>query len=272
MPTCMNNMKNILVPTDFSSCAQSAFETAVFWSQRIQAKIHLLHSVPLSIRTEWLLGEIEQTESALGSWRKQFPLADIETKYLVGNVIDSVTDYINTKGIDLIIMGSHGAGGKNEYFIGSNAQKVVRKVHCPVLVIKNTFQPHRLERVVFGSHFHPEEKQAFLKFKELMSSFMPEIHLVSIQTGFILDPQKQEMLQAMQSFQNLCAPNTCKVHFFEDLTVEQGIRRFSEGLKAGLIAISNHHRHPMKRIFTGSIVEALVNHADMPVLSVDYLN
>ena len=58
----------------------------------------------------------------------------------------------------------------------------------------------------------------------------------------------------------------------QDLSVEHGIRVFAEELGADLIAISNHERHPVRRILRGSTVEALVNHAAIPVLSIDYNN
>ena len=45
--------------------------------------------------------------------------------------------YAEAYEVDLIVMGSHGASGLNEWLIGSNAQKIVRLAHCPVLTIKN---------------------------------------------------------------------------------------------------------------------------------------
>ncbi|MFT7452175.1 MAG: nucleotide-binding universal stress UspA family protein, partial [Patescibacteria group bacterium] len=51
---------------------------------------------------------------------------------------------------------------------------------------------------------------------------------------------------------------------------DAGIRHLSDELGADLIAISNEKRHPIKRIFSGSNVEALVNHAEIPILSIDF--
>jgi nucleotide-binding universal stress UspA family protein len=73
----------------------------------------------------------------------------------------------------------------------------------------------------------------------------------------------------MNDFKAMCGQLDCKVHFHRDWTVDAGIRHLSEGIGADLIAISNEQRHPLKRIFTGSNVEALVNHSDIPVLSID---
>lgn len=61
-----------------------------------------------------------------------------------------------------------------------------------------------------------------------------------------------------------------KIHFYKDYTVEAGIRHMSESIEADLVSLSNHNRRPLKRIFSGSNVEALINHSQIPVLSIDF--
>jgi Universal stress protein family len=50
-----------------------------------------------------------------------------------------ITDYVSAKSIDVIVMGSHGASGVKEFFIGSNAEKVVRRSSVPVFVLKDFY-------------------------------------------------------------------------------------------------------------------------------------
>ena len=77
-------------------------------------------------------------------------------------------------------------------------------------------------------------------------------------------------MEAMKEFQKLAAPLHAEIHLYRDFTIDNGIRFFASEIGADLIVISNHHRHPLKRIFIGSNVEAVVNHAELPVLSMDY--
>ena len=97
----------------------------------------------------------------------------------------------------------------------------------------------------------------------------PEIHLVNVNTpGWFSQPYALSK-SAMDDFKELCYPLKCYTHFYKDLNVDAGIRHLSEDIKADLVTISNFERHPIKRIFSGSSVEALVNHSEIPVLSID---
>lgn len=197
---------------------------------------------------------------------------DLEVKATIcnGALPKSIAGYVEQSAADIVVMGSHGASGKNEYFIGSNTQKVVREVHCQVLVVKEPLEQINFDKVVFASSFHQKERGAFLKFKEFIKPFVPEIHLVEIHTSSFFDPPYTLSRQAMEEFKGLCAPFRCETHVFRNFSVDRGVRAFAENIGAGLIGISNHHRHPLRRMLSGSNVEALVNHSDIPVLSVDY--
>lgn len=267
-------MKNLLVPTDFSGCADNALEAAVQLARRFEAKLHLLHF--LKVPKGWAQPqEQEQAEAKAAQAIEQRieKYADLEISSAVQtgkNLRDQVNLYVKDHGIDLIVMGSHGASGKSEFFIGSNTQRVVRTVNCSTLVIKDRLPEVDFNKVVFASSFNENERGAFLKFKKFIKHFLPEIHLVAVHTSTIFDPPYTVTKEAMEDFKALCQPFSCKIHIFKDFTIDRGIRTFADEIGAQLIGISNHHRHPLKRMLVGSNVEALINHADVPVLTIDY--
>ena len=125
-------------------------------------------------------------------------------------------------------------------------------------------------KVVYASSFNKSEKNSFLKFKKFIKHFLPEIHLVLIRSTTFFSTPKILQEEALKDYAALCQPFTCHTHIFKDFTIEHGIRVFAEKLAADLIVVANHNRHPLKRMFAGSNVEALINHADLPVLSIDY--
>ena len=275
-------MKNILVPTDFSECAGYALDAAVQFARRFHATIHLYTRLPIpgnwdimTDREKLAFPEafqyVTDTQSKFAGILKKYPDLTIQINYAGGNLAKGLNEYANLHNIDLILIGSHGAGGKSEYFLGSNAQRIVRCVHCPVLVIKNRLEDINFERVVFASGFNENDRAPFLKFKELVRPFLPEIHLVAIHTHSFFDPPYMVSKAAMEEFKDLCAPFHCETHIYRDLNIDRGIRGFANDIGAKLICISNHFRHPLKRMLIGSNVEALVNHADQPVLSIDYV-
>ncbi|MCI5083516.1 MAG: universal stress protein [Saprospiraceae bacterium] len=266
-------MKNILVPTDFSAFAKYAFDAAVLFAKRFNGcRIHLLHQLPPP--TGEATPKNQQAEEnalvLLSNLKNQQPDLDIRTNIIREPLTKSIQEFVERHGIELIIMGSHGSSGANELFIGSNTQKVVRGVRCPVLVLKQPLENIKFDRVIYASNFHQDDTDAFLKFKAFVAPFIPEIHLVEVHTSSLFDPPYFLSKESMERFQKLAEPFECEAHIQRDFSIEKGIRAFAESLNADLIAISNHNRHPVKRIFSGSNVEALVNHANTPVLSIDY--
>ena len=246
------------MPTDFSTFAENAFKVAIQFAEIFKARVHLLHCAVDNSQAE-----------QLDSWRKNYPKVDIETSMQTGNIIDAIVKYTTEKGIDFVVMGSHGISGKSEYFIGSNTQKVVRMVHCPVFVVKTRIDSLRFDKVVFASNFSNSVEPAFLHFKSIIKHFLPEVHLVNIHTSSLFDPPLIVSTTSMDHFKELCAPLKCATHVYRDFTIEQGIRKFSEEIGADLIVVANVEKHPLRRMLTGSKVEALINHADVPVLSID---
>lgn len=276
-------MKNILVPTDFSACATYATKAAMDIAAYYQANVHLYTVLPIHknwsnlSRAEQMtrvedLQSIHNAEQLFEEWKSLAKERNIELScgWSAGNLIEMIKEYCEDYHIDFITMGSHGASGKNEHFIGSNTQKVVRSVHCPVLIVKNDMEDYKIKRVVFASDFDENDKIAFQYFLNFVTPFQPEVHLLAVNTSSWFGQPYILMKEAMNDFKEMCGDLKCHTHFYRDWTVDAGIRHLTEEVGANLIGISNQERHTIKRIFAGSNVEALVNHAPVPVLSIDF--
>ncbi|MEL6866027.1 MAG: universal stress protein [Bacteroidota bacterium] len=276
-------MKQMLIPTDFSACASHAAELGFAMAELFEAKVHLFTQIELPSNWESLspeeqkknpeaLQRIHNAEVLMKEWveKAQQWNIPIVKRIAGGPLTKAIEAYAEKESIDFIVMGSHGASGKNEFFIGSNTQKVVRTLHLPVLVVKEPQEDFQIKKVVFASNFGEQDKPAFRYFLEFVKSFQPEIHLVAINTsGFFSQPYVL-VKSSMADYEAMAKPLVCKSHFYRDFSVDAGIRNLSEEIGAQLIGISNQNRQPLKRMLVGSNVEALVNHADIPVLSIDF--
>lgn len=275
-------MKNILVPTDFSACAKNATYAAMELAASYRATMHLYTIVggpddwaKLSPKEQAaypeVIQDIHNAELLLEEWKEIAAKknAPIKTTWSTGNLVNNIEQYVTDHSIDFAVMGSHGASGKNEYLIGSNTQKVVRSVHIPVLIIKEKLKHYRIEKVVFASNFNTSDKVAFQYLLDFVKVFKPEIHLLQVNTaGWFSEPYIL-VKEAMDDFAAMCGDLVCKTHFNRDWSIDAGIRHLSEEIGADMVAISNLKRHPLKRFFSGSNVEMLVNHSKVPVLSID---
>jgi nucleotide-binding universal stress UspA family protein len=179
---------------------------------------------------------------------------------------DGIVKNAKAHDIDLIIMGSHGASGFQEMFIGSNTEKVVRNSDIPVLVIKRDEDPFSAEKFVFASDFSDEAKKPFQKAMAFAQGFGAHLHLVNINTPNNFKSTKVAE-QTMNDFLAGIDTSAMSTHIYNDVNVEKGILHFAKSIDADLIGMSTHGRKGLSHFFNGSISEDLVNHAKRPVIT-----
>lgn len=276
-------MKKILVPTDFSPQASIAVDAAIKIAKIIGSSVLLYHCSsehdPRLKKSAYDENEehtgnkpgLEVSKMMLEA-EKKCSAQEVSCESLInsGHFIDNIESLVDKDKFDLIVMGSHGASGKQEYFIGSNTQKVIRKVHANLLILKESLPQINFETVLFATNLGIADQEAFANFLSFIRQFnLKKIHLLTIDTpGWFTQPRIL-IEERQQEFKEMADVYEVETHFLRNFTVETGIRKFSEQLNVNLIVISNYERHLLKRIFSGSNVEMLANHSDLPVLSLD---
>jgi nucleotide-binding universal stress UspA family protein len=159
-------MKKILVPCDFSKPAINAYRFALNIASRSRGAIHLIYVVELPVLHDTMLMPVLSVEQdyvddvkmkAEKNFKKLVEKhkragVKVKTQVVFGPVSQRIIDYVKTKNMDLIIMGSHGASGVKEFFVGSNAEKIVRTSSVPVFVLKDLYDG-KIERIVFSYTF-----------------------------------------------------------------------------------------------------------------------
>jgi nucleotide-binding universal stress UspA family protein len=147
-------IKAILIPTDFSECAEAAFQMAKNMALRFRAKIIVLHVVNqrlveqlsshLRVTPESLWPEFrERAQQQLGEFLKRVNPGKFEVESLVtvGLPFQEIAVMARDLVVDLMVMGGYGRGGRGPIetlFFGSTAEKVVRLLPCPVLCVPLT--------------------------------------------------------------------------------------------------------------------------------------
>ena len=143
-------VQHILVPTDFSAYADHALEYAIELATTLQARLTLLHvfhlsSLAVGDMSPAVFSATLQAMETNAKQRTQTALDCIHQAGLQGDSaivegipFQTIIDTANDKGIDLIVMGTHGRTGLTHALVGSVAEKVVRLAPCPVLVTRGT--------------------------------------------------------------------------------------------------------------------------------------
>lgn len=150
----MITIKDILVPTDFSAFSRYALDYAVAFARSFGAKITLIHVTPEreldSLRQVSTYFEPGQLENLLKERQSEdlkqledFIPADlkkgitVETVHKVGIPFLDIIKTAKERGVDLIVIATHGRSGLSHMLFGSVAEKVVRKAPCPVLSVRH---------------------------------------------------------------------------------------------------------------------------------------
>ena len=273
-------MKKILVPTDFSECATHATEVAASIARKTGARLYILHvlDIPVYDRNDGL-STFQNTAEGIfwlklvkKRFKELFAMPFLEGVNAVEvlqfhGVYETVATQAAEHDIDLIVMGSHGDSGAHEVFIGSNTEKVVRLAECPVLTIKERIEDFNPKNVVFASNFYGEAKDNFEKLFRFVKAFDAHLHLVKVITPdhFESTPYTEK---SIQEFVDEWKLKNYTMHIFNERTIHAGIHEASERIGADLITMETHGRTGLSRFFYGSQTESVVNHANMPVLSV----
>ncbi|WP_417383999.1 universal stress protein [Gimesia sp.] len=143
----MIDIKNILIPTDFSETSQAATQYAVELAKKFGAQLHLLHVIEdpvvyMPMFESYALPPKEDFENfaktRLDNWILDEDKAGLEisTHWVHGNPFVDILKYAKREEIDLIVVGTHGRSFTAHLLLGSVAEKVVRKASCPVLTVR----------------------------------------------------------------------------------------------------------------------------------------
>lgn len=270
-------MKKILVPTDFSDCAKAAEALAFEIALRAQAEIHFLHIIMTPL--DWvklpkekeknfpeIQAQIGHAEAALSELKQKAVKLGLhcETVINFNQGREEINEHIKAQHHDFVVMGSHGTKGIKE-LIGSNTQKVVRYAGVPVLVVKHPSSLEKWHKIVFASNF---DQQAIHPFKEVVefAGFLE----AKIKTLYVNIPgrfrETDEIERHMKAFMKPFKDVDSSEHYYDALTVERGILKFSAHSKSTIIAVATHGDKGLLNWFNPSITEQLVNHSERPVL------
>ncbi len=276
-------MKKILVPIDFSEYSEYALQVAAIIAKQQDAEIVVLHMLGLS---EAVLTKNEGQEVAEALYYMKLAEKRFETfldkEYLKGikvsetvqnyKIFSEINDVANENDADLIVMGSHGTSGlREEVFIGSNTEKVVRTSDIPVLVIKNPVEDFSIKEVVFACDFKIESLRSYHNAMKLFDAFDANIHLLYVNLPGERFRSSDQMEERVKEFLFKADPGNLEIHdkviYYSDYTVEGGVFNYSKKIDADIIAIPTHGRRGLAHFFSGSIGEDIANHADKPVMT-----
>ena len=143
----MDAIRKILVPTDFSAHADEAFRVAHTLARALGAEVVLFHVAqpPAVVSEDGRLLTSPSKGSAANLWDRFQNLQSTDSKVRVEHQVivadrpsaSHILEILEKLGCDLIVMGKHGRSWLKHLLFGSVTEAVVRRAHCPVMVVKS---------------------------------------------------------------------------------------------------------------------------------------
>jgi nucleotide-binding universal stress UspA family protein len=150
----MRRMKTILVPVDFSRATPAVLAQAVVLAKAVSGRLVLLNVIlPPVVVAEYgaLLDSIAEIKVAgekaaavqLEKLQKQCERRGVkaETRQFTGSIVAIIAEQARALGADFIVVGSHGHTAFYDLFVGSTTHGVLRRAHCPVVVVPPAKRP-----------------------------------------------------------------------------------------------------------------------------------
>lgn len=280
-------MYKILVPIDFSDYSLFALEFAVNIAKKKKAIIYIQNVIvqkdyffagdPMIYATPYtdlnkLFSSLKRSaEIKLNKITDKKSCKGIQfvTKVMLGeSVHKGICKYADSIKADLIIMGTQGASGIKGIFLGSNAERVVRFVKRPVIVINKKMNPIGPKLIVFASDFKDEAYKVFGTVKDFAKIFDSEIHLlkVNIMEQFRRTRDNKELFDKF----NKHFKSNYRTSIYDDYTKEEGINNYCLENNADMIAIGTHGKKGLMRFYKSNVSEGMVRLTHRPILVVNF--
>jgi len=276
-------MKKILVPTDFSKNAAMATDVAFDIAKKAGASIVLLHVIDqvtggsFNVEGQVSTGNmgdrlfnmkmIQKAKAQLEKVVKdpKYAAVKVDGELRMGNSYHGMITMIAEKKVDLVIMGTPGKTSSG-MVIGSNTEKVIRNSNCPVLTVKGKPATTDFKNIVYATSMSNGEEVFSRIVKQTQAIYNSTVHIVRINTpgNFERDTLvKNEMTEFVKKlgFKNYT------LNIFNDLSIEEGVIRFSDSIDADLVAMATHGRSGFAHVIAGSVAEDVAGQAKRPVLT-----
>jgi nucleotide-binding universal stress UspA family protein len=284
----MSSYRNIVVARDFSSCAESAFRTAVSLARHSGATLHVVFAEILHSDLYRDQATHESLENEMGARLRESTgdLAGVEMKHAVVRDVaaaPAILTYAEEVDADLIVVGTHGRRGIRRLFLGSVAEELVRAAPCPVLAVRTeaSADPEDLKTILVPTDFSVHALGALKQARELAATFGARIDLLHIVESnphpafydhgvfsvYDVDPNFDEkvLTHLKEFFRKSEGPEVEVEYHVMAGVARRDIAQFAATNASGMIVMATHGLTGLKHFLIGSVAEKTVRQTPCPI-------
>ena len=276
-------MKNIILPIDFSDNAWNAIFTAVKLYAGVECKFYLLHAYTpktlnmLGSKSQQRLGVIynslseysrQELDKVMGYMQENHhnPEHGFEAVSKSDTVEDAIAELITEKDIHLVCMGTQGATGSKQVFIGSNTVKALKKINnCPILAVPDNYNFQSLKSLAFPTDFSQKyEKHQLMPMIELASLWKTNIQIVHVAVEFALNAQQISHQKLLKERLEGLVVMFYNIDF--EANIAHTLEKFIDKTEVQMMAMIRYHHTFWEKFIGEPVVKKMTFHTKVPLL------
>ncbi len=271
-------MKKIIVAIDFLDCSINALAHAASIANKAGADVELIWvNMPdnskeiFQVDADSMITEVEKRFKGLvEEYSPKMGSGKMTYKIREGKVYSEIVKEAEDIMADLIIVGTHGSSGFEEFWIGSNANKIVSASRIPIITIRGGIDILRpLTKIVLPIDSTVETRQKLPFTTELAKFCGAEVYVLSVYTTKIsqvryrVDTYTDQVIEYLEEEE---------VKYTRDVVEADNLTKstigYAERVGANLISIMTEQERTTANLWLGAFAQQMVNHSPFPVLSI----
>jgi len=274
-------MKRILLPTDFSENAYNAIKYAVKLLKDEVCEFYVLHTYTPAIVSA---GSMLDSYSALtlqkvaqeSAQKKLDELEDRITKDFPNQnhnftsiasfnmLIGEMKALIKKENIDMVIMGTQGATGAKEIFLGTHTMYAIKKMKCPVIAVPTNFKYEAPKEILFPTDYKLDKHNKYLPIlRELCNKHTSRLHILNAYYG---TPLTKIQLNTKAFLDAYFMDNAHLFHIVEGADVLGAVEQFQMKAKINFMVMIHNKHNFLENILFKPVINQVVYHTNVPFL------
>jgi len=275
-------MKNILVAMDFSKGAMHALDYAIKIANNTQSNICLVWVDSRNTREpNAVLGkneirrdakiELQRIVEEKAAFLKG---GKISIKLRKGKVYRELAMQAKASEAELVVVGTHGISGYEEFWIGSNAFKIISYTACPVVSVRIDYDIEKpIKTIVVPIDNSIDSTKKIPMAAKLAKAFGAKIHLISITTTNLESLKKKVIRATMESEKYLAKEGvTYQSEIIHSKNLPVSVVNYANQVNGDVIVIMTDQEKASFSILVGDYSQKIINISPLPILSVKPAN
>lgn len=270
-------MNKIIAPVDFSEVSLNAASYAANLAASLNKNLLLMHVVQLPVvygdvpmpvgEYDTLMQEAAEELSKVADKleKETYGQVVVHTNVKVGSPVYELLQASKSSGVYAVIMGTHGAGSVERFFLGSTTQSLVNESSCPVIVVPGHYKFKKISNVGYASDFKDVvAKTPDAAIKTFLNDFNANLQILHVDPDYAeFEPEVMEeglMLETMFSAQK---PS---FQFLHSGYIEESILTYAAQNNIDILIVLPKNHSFLESIFKHQHTGQFIRQATVPVM------